>query len=107
MTPAISAICRATSAALPTSVWTRMYACTIASSWGQRTFAVQNCHGTAMVQTCFTLVGSFSGYLWCSAVRVRLHERMHVHSHRGPRFAPCDHDHRRFAFREGSVLHIY
>src|ERR1700761_4302127 len=33
MTPAICAICRATSAALPTSVWTRMYACTMASSW--------------------------------------------------------------------------
>jgi hypothetical protein len=41
-----------------------------------------------MVQTCFTLVGSFSGYLWCSAVRVRLHERMHVHSRRGPASPP-------------------
>ena len=39
-----------------------------------------------MVQTCFTLVGSFSGELWCSAVRVRLHERMHVPWHGGPRF---------------------
>src|SRR2546429_9620864 len=29
-------ICRATSAALPTSVWTRMYACTMASSNGSR-----------------------------------------------------------------------
>src|SRR6516162_11146711 len=36
VTPAIAAICRATSAALPTSVWTRMYACTMASSWRQR-----------------------------------------------------------------------
>src|ERR1700755_3018539 len=53
MTPAISAICRATWAALPTSVWTRMYACTITSSYGQRTSAVLNCHGTAMVQTMF------------------------------------------------------
>src|ERR1700722_7700981 len=39
MTPAISAICRATSAALPTSVWTRMYACTMTSSWEKRTIA--------------------------------------------------------------------
>src|ERR1700751_3715134 len=60
VTPAISAICRATSAALPTSVWTRMYACTMASSWRQPRTDALNCHATVVVQTCLGLVQLFS-----------------------------------------------